>query len=66
MFAFGLALVIPFVSFIVLTSMINPLDALAISASYGSVFAVTFIKATQFFRDPRPRVRRSHRCCHGR
>ena len=48
MFAFGLALVIPFVSFIVLKSVINPLDALAISATYGSVSAVTFITATQF------------------
>ena len=66
MFAFGLALVIPFVSFIVLTSVINPLDALAISATYGSVSAVTFITATQFFRDQRSQVRWSHRCCHGR
>ena len=47
-FAIGLALVIPFVSFIVLKNMINPLDALAISATYGSVSAVTFITATQF------------------
>ena len=47
-FAIGLALVIPFVSFIVLKNMINPLDALAISATYDSVSAVTFITATQF------------------
>lgn len=46
MFAFGLALVIPFVSFIVLKRVMNPLDALAISATYGSVSAVTFITAT--------------------
>ena len=65
-FAFGLTLVIPFVSFIVLTSVINPLDALAISATYGSVSVVTFITATQFFRDQRSRVRWSHGCCHGR
>ena len=48
MFAIGFALVIPSVSFIVLTSVINPLDALAISATHGSVSAVTFITATQF------------------
>ena len=65
-FAIGLALVIPLVSFIVLKNMIDPLDALAISATYGSVSAVTFITATQFFRDQRSRVRWSHRCCHGR
>jgi hypothetical protein len=47
-FATGLALVIPLVSFIVLENMIDPLDALAISATYGSVSAVTFITATQF------------------
>ena len=33
MFAFGLALVIPFGSFIVLKSVMNPLNALAISAT---------------------------------
>ncbi len=47
-FAIGLALAIPFVSFMVLKRVINPLDALAISATYGSVSAVTFITATQF------------------
>ena len=47
-FAIGLALVIPFVSFIVLKNMINPLDALAISATNGSVSTVTFITATHF------------------
>ena len=31
-----------------LTRVIKPLDALAISATYGSVSAVTFITATQF------------------
>lgn len=46
MFAFGLALVIPFGSFIMLKSVMNPLDALAISATYGSVSAVTFITVT--------------------
>ena len=47
-FAVGLALLIPFTSFVVLKRVINPLDALAISATYGSVSAVTFITATQF------------------
>ena len=47
-FAVGLALLIPFASFVVLKRVINPLDALAISATYGSVSAVTCITATQF------------------
>ncbi|HAN80325.1 MAG TPA: sodium-dependent bicarbonate transport family permease [Gammaproteobacteria bacterium] len=47
-FAIGLALTIPFFSFVLLKRVINPLDALAISATYGSVSAVTFITATQF------------------
>ena len=47
-FAVGLALTIPFLSFVLLTRVIKPLDALAISATYGSVSAVTFITATQF------------------
>ena len=51
MFAIGLALVIPFVSFIVLKNMINPLDALAISATYDSVSAVTFITGEAIFRN---------------
>ena len=50
-FAIGLALVIPFVSFIVLKNMINPLDALAISATYDSVSAVTFITGEAIFRN---------------
>ena len=47
-FAVGLALAIPTLSFVLLTRVIKPLDALAISATYGSVSAVTFITATQF------------------
>ena len=48
MFAVGLALAIPTLSFVLLTRVIKPLDALAISATYGSVSAITFITATQF------------------
>jgi hypothetical protein len=47
-FAVGLALLVPFASFVILKRVIKPLDALAISATYGSVSAVTFITATQF------------------
>src|SRR6056300_1059531 len=47
-FAVGLALLIPLMSFVFLKRVINPLDALAIAATYGSVSAVTFITATQF------------------
>ncbi|MCC5951053.1 MAG: sodium-dependent bicarbonate transport family permease [Acidimicrobiia bacterium] len=46
-----LALVIPALGFAVLRSRINPFDAAAISATYGSVSAVTFIAATQFVAD---------------
>ena len=48
MFAVGLALLIPFTSFVFLKCFINPLDALAISATYGLVSAVTFLMAMQF------------------
>ena len=48
MFAIGLALAIPFELYGIEARVINPLDALAISATYGSVSAVTFITATQF------------------
>ena len=47
-FAIGLAVTIPCFSFVLLKRVIKPLDALAISATYGSVSAVTFITATQF------------------
>ena len=47
-FAVSLALLVPIVSFVVLKCVIKPLDALAISANYGSVSDVTFIAATQF------------------
>ena len=36
-FAVSLALLVPIVSFVVLKRVIKPLDALAISANYGSV-----------------------------
>jgi len=43
-----LALLIPGWSFLILRKKINPFDAAAISATYGSVSAVTFIAASQF------------------
>lgn len=46
--ALCLAIVIPSVSFLVLRRRINPFDAAAIAATYGSVSAVTFITAQQF------------------
>lgn len=47
-FAVLLALVVPVIGFYLLKRLVEPLDALAISATYGSVSAVTFITATQF------------------
>lgn len=43
-----LALLIPAVWFTVLRRRINPYDAAAIAATYGSVSAVTFVVASQF------------------
>jgi hypothetical protein len=43
-----LALVIPAVWFVVLRRRVNPFDAAAIAATYGSVSAVTFVVASQF------------------
>ncbi len=43
-----MALLVPALSFFVLKVFIQPIEALAISATYGSVSAVTFITATQF------------------
>lgn len=43
-----LALVIPALGFVVLRRRVNPFDAAAIAATYGSVSAVTFIAASQF------------------
>ena len=46
--ALVLALSIPAVWFLFLRRRINPFDAAAISATYGSVSAVTFVVASQF------------------
>lgn len=46
--AIFLALLVPVIGFLMLRSLVGPIDALAISATYGSVSAVTFITATQF------------------
>ena len=43
-----LALVLPAIWFVVLRRRINPFDAAAIAATYGSVSAVTFVTASQF------------------
>lgn len=43
-----LAFVIPVYAFAILRNRLNPFDAAAISATYGSVSAVTFITATAF------------------
>lgn len=46
--ALCLAVVIPAVAFLILRRRIDPFDAAAIAATYGSVSAVTFITAQQF------------------
>lgn len=46
--ALVLAVVVPGVGFLVLRSQVNPFDAAAIAATYGSVSAVTFVAASQF------------------
>ena len=46
--ALCLAVIIPAVAFLILRRRINPFDAAAIAATYGSVSAVTFITAQQF------------------
>jgi len=46
--ALGLALVLPAIWFLFLRRKINPFDAAAIAATYGSVSAVTFITASHF------------------
>ena len=43
-----LASLIPIANFLLLRRWIQPFDAIAIAATYGSVSAVTFITATQF------------------
>jgi len=45
--AIGLAIVIPIVGYNLLKIKLAPLDAAAISATYGSISAVTFITTTQ-------------------
>jgi len=46
--AITLALVIPAIWFLALRRRIDPFDAAAIAATYGSVSAVTFVTASQF------------------
>lgn len=46
--ALALAVIIPAIAFLVLRRKVNPFDAAAIAATYGSVSAVTFITASQF------------------
>lgn len=43
-----LAVAVPLLSYPLLKRLLNPFDAAAIAATYGSVSAVTFITATQF------------------
>ncbi len=43
-----MAALVPAYSFLILRSRINPYDAAAVAATYGSVSAVTFITAQQF------------------
>lgn len=43
-----MAVLVPAYSFLILRRRINPYDAAAIAATYGSVSAVTFIAASQF------------------
>ena len=45
--AIGLALFIPLIGYNFLKRKLNPLDAAAIAATYGSISAVTFITTTQ-------------------
>jgi hypothetical protein len=42
-----LAIIIPFIGYLVLRTKLNSYDAAAVAATYGSVSAVTFITATQ-------------------
>lgn len=46
--ALVLAVVIPAIGFLVLRRRVDPLDAAAIAATYGSVSAVTFVAASNF------------------
>jgi hypothetical protein len=46
--ALAMALVVPAYSFLILRRRMNPFDAAATAATYGSVSAVTFIAAQQF------------------
>lgn len=45
--AISLAVLIPLIAYVALSRKLNKLDAAAISATYGSISAVTFITATQ-------------------
>ncbi|MCG8321429.1 MAG: sodium-dependent bicarbonate transport family permease [Cytophagales bacterium] len=46
-----MAFIIPFYTFYILKKRVNVYDAGAISATYGSISAVTFIAATAFLKD---------------
>jgi hypothetical protein len=46
--AVALAALVPVYSFLILRRRLNPFDAAAVAATYGSVSAVTFITAVQF------------------
>lgn len=43
-----MALIVPLYSYVVLKRKLNPFDAAAVAATYGSVSAVTFITATNY------------------
>ena len=49
--AVALALTVPLVSYQLLKRIVSPFDAAALSATYGSVSAVTFVTATQFLEN---------------
>jgi hypothetical protein len=49
--AVSLAALVPAYSYLVLRRRVDPFDAAAIAATYGSVSAVTFIAAQQFLRN---------------
>ena len=49
--ALFLALIIPAAAFLILRRRIRPFDAAAVSATYGSVSAVTFITAMQYLEN---------------
>lgn len=48
LFGIGISMVIPFYTFFLLKKRLNPYNAAAIAAAYGSVSAVTFVTAVSF------------------